>query len=68
MAGAIHGKRKGIQEGINSKGNIRINLDDILLPIINRDGDGDGKSDISKYENYVFKSVDTTFRVGNFCI
>ena len=55
LAGAIHGKRKGIQEGINSKGNIRINLDDILLPIINRDGDGDGKSDISKYENHVFE-------------
>jgi len=41
---------------------------DILLPIINRDGDGDGKSDISKYENYVFKIFDINFRVGNFCL
>ena len=41
---------------------------DILLPIINRDGDGDGEKDIDKYENYILKIYNINFRVGSFCV
>ena len=42
--------------------------DDILLPIIYRDGDGDGEEDIKKYQNYVIEIFKIKFRVGNFLI
>jgi len=42
--------------------------DDILLPIINRDTDGDGKKDIHKYENYTIKVSNIELRIGNFII
>ena len=41
---------------------------DILLPIINRDADGDGKKDIDKYENYIIKIYNINFRIGSFAI
>lgn len=41
---------------------------DLLLPILNRDGDGDGKSDISKYEDYTLRIFNIDFRIGNFSI
>tara|TARA_B100000161_G_C33491559_1_gene387297 strand:+ start:216 stop:524 length:309 start_codon:yes stop_codon:yes gene_type:complete len=40
--------------------------DDIVLPIIYRDADGDGKADISKLKNYEFKISGITFKIGNF--
>ena len=40
--------------------------DDILLPIIYRDGDGDGKADIDKLEKYKLKLYGITFKIGNF--
>ena len=43
-------------------------INDLILPILNRDGDGDGKSDLVKYENYVIKIFNINFRVGNFTI
>ena len=41
---------------------------DILLPIINRDGDGDGESDIKKYEDLTLNIYNIKFRIGNFII
>jgi large-conductance mechanosensitive channel len=41
---------------------------DILLPIINRDADGDGKKDIDKYENYIIQIYNIDFRIGSFII
>ena len=41
---------------------------DILLPIINRDADGDGKKDIDKYENYIITFYNIDFRIGSFAL
>ena len=41
---------------------------DILLPIIYRDGDKDGKEDIKKYEDIIFEVFKIKFRIGNFLI
>ena len=38
------------------------------MPIINRDGDGDGVKDINKYQNYIIKIYNIEFRIGNFII
>lgn len=40
--------------------------DDILLPILNRDGDGDGESDIKKYEEIIFEFYKIKFKIGSF--
>jgi large-conductance mechanosensitive channel len=42
--------------------------DDILLPIIYRDGDGDGQEDIKKYENFVIEIFKIRFKIGHFLI
>jgi len=42
--------------------------DDIVLPIIYRDGDNDGKSDIKVIEKYTFKTNGITFRIGKFYV
>lgn len=41
---------------------------DILLPIINRDADGDGKADIDKYENYILRICNIDFKIGSFVL
>lgn len=40
--------------------------DDIVLPIIYRDADGDGKADINKIKKYEYKVSGVTFKIGNF--
>ena len=40
--------------------------DDIILPIIYRDADGDGKADINSLKKYKIKTNGITFKVGNF--
>lgn len=40
--------------------------DDIILPIIYRDGDGDGKADIKSLKKLKFNFYGITFKVGNF--
>jgi large-conductance mechanosensitive channel len=40
----------------------------IVLPIINRDGDGDGKKDISKIEDHQIKCLGITFETGKFLL
>ena len=42
--------------------------EDLLLPIIYRDGDGDGEEDIKKYQNFVIEIFKIKFRIGNFLI
>ena len=40
--------------------------DDIILPIIYRDADGDGKADINALKKYNLKVSGITFKIGNF--
>ena len=40
--------------------------DDLILPIIYRDADGDGKADINALKKYKLKMSGITFKVGNF--
>ena len=40
--------------------------DDIILPIIYRDADGDGKAYIAALKTYKIKTSGITFKVGNF--
>jgi len=40
--------------------------DDIILPIIYRDADGDGNADINKLKDYKIKTQGITFKIGNF--
>lgn len=42
--------------------------DDIILPVIYRDGDKDGKADIKKLENYKLLLYGINFKVGKFCV
>ena len=42
--------------------------DDLILPIIDRDLDGDGQPDIKELKNYKIKFNGITFKVGNFCV
>lgn len=42
--------------------------DDIVLPIIYRDADGDGKADIKIIEKYTIKTNGITFKVGKFYV
>ena len=42
--------------------------DDIIMPIIYRDGDNDGKADIKSLENTVMKVNGISLKVGKFLI
>jgi|TARA_B100000524_G_scaffold348370_1_gene252690 large-conductance mechanosensitive channel len=42
--------------------------DDLILPVIYRDGDNDGKADIKKLENYKLILYGTKLKVGKFCV
>ena len=42
--------------------------DDIILPIIYRDGDGDGDADIKKLEGYVLKIDGINIKIGKFLV
>tara|TARA_Y100000389_G_C17310358_1_gene437659 strand:- start:10 stop:345 length:336 start_codon:yes stop_codon:yes gene_type:complete len=43
-------------------------INDIIIPIIERDGDNDGKADIKKLQNYKLKCFGITFKIGSFLI
>ena len=43
-------------------------VDNILLPIINRDADNDGVKDIKKYQEYIFRLFGINFEIGAFII
>jgi large conductance mechanosensitive channel len=53
-----------ISERVNEITNSLTN--NIILPVINRDGDGDGVSDIKSLEDYKIKCFGITFGVGKF--
>lgn len=40
--------------------------DDLILPIIYRDADGDGKADIQSLKKLKYKTYGITFKIGNF--
>tara|TARA_A100001015_G_C14815874_1_gene642682 strand:+ start:406 stop:705 length:300 start_codon:yes stop_codon:yes gene_type:complete len=42
--------------------------DDIVMPIIYRDGDGDGKADIKSLENTVMKVNGIKIKIGKFLV
>ncbi len=42
--------------------------DDIVMPIIYRDGDGDGKADIKSLENTVMKVNGINIKIGKFLV
>ena len=42
--------------------------DDIILPIINMDTDGDGKADIQNLKNIKLKFKGLSINIGKFCI
>tara|TARA_B110000208_G_C11757224_1_gene425601 strand:+ start:1360 stop:1662 length:303 start_codon:yes stop_codon:yes gene_type:complete len=41
-------------------------IDDIIMPIINRDGDNDGIADSDKFKNLKLKILSIDFKIGNF--
>ena len=43
-------------------------INDIILPIIDRDGNDDKKPDIDKISDYIIKTNGITFRVGAFIV
>lgn len=43
-------------------------VDDIILPIINVDIDGDGKKDIRQFENKIIKFNGINFKIGKFIL
>ncbi len=43
-------------------------INDIILPIIDRDGDDDKEPDINKITNYTVKVHGITFKVGSFIV
>ena len=43
-------------------------VNNLLLPIINRDADGDGKKDIKKIENIEFKFLKIKFTIGKLLV
>ena len=43
-------------------------LDDIVMPVINRDGDCDGEEDIDTLKKYKLKLGGATINIGNFAI
>lgn len=43
-------------------------MNDIILPIIDRDGDDDKEPDINKITNYTVKYKGITFKVGSFIV
>jgi large-conductance mechanosensitive channel len=42
--------------------------DNIILPIIYRDGNRDGKSDVKEVENYILKVKGIDFKLGKFYV
>ena len=43
-------------------------INDIIMPIIDRDGDENNEPDINKIANYTIKTGGITFRIGSFII
>lgn len=43
-------------------------INDIIMPIIDRDGNNDNKPDINKIADYTIKTGGITFRVGAFIL
>jgi len=43
-------------------------IDDLFLPILNRDADGDGKADIDDLMKYEYKISGIKFKIGKFII
>ena len=43
-------------------------ITNVILPIIERDADGDGKADIKDLEDYTYKIWGITFKFGSFII
>ncbi len=43
-------------------------INDIIIPIIDRDGDNDNEPDINKLSNYKFKVNGITFKTGAFLL
>jgi len=43
-------------------------ITNIILPIIERDADGDGKADIKEFEDYKYNVWGITFKFGSFFI
>ena len=43
-------------------------INDIIMPIIDRDGDNNNQPDINKIANYTIKTWGITFRIGAFII
>lgn len=43
-------------------------INDIIMPIINRDGNDDKKPDINKLKNYKFNCFGFNLKVGNFLV
>ena len=55
-----------LADRINDLSNAFINA--FVMPIINRDADGDGVRDIKNIEDKVFKISGMTFRIGEFLV
>ena len=43
-------------------------INDIIMPIIDRDGDNNNEPDINRIANYTIKTGGITFRIGSFII
>ena len=43
-------------------------VSDLILPILNRDGDGDGKADIQNLEDYELNTNGIKFKIGKFVL
>lgn len=51
-----------LSDRINELTNTFVNS--LIMPIINRDGDGDGEEDIKKFENMKYKILGMKFEIG----
>jgi large-conductance mechanosensitive channel len=43
-------------------------INDIILPVIDRDGNNDNEPDINKIANYTIKTNGITFKIGSFIV
>jgi large-conductance mechanosensitive channel len=43
-------------------------INDIIMPIIDRDGDNNNEPDINRIANYTIKTGGITFRIGSFIV
>jgi large-conductance mechanosensitive channel len=43
-------------------------INDIIMPIIDRDGDNNNEPDINRIANYTIKAGGITFRIGSFIL